>query len=81
MTGLDRALNQTLDTTRLQVSALDASKVYLIATDMDGTLTRDDRFSPELLADLEALQAAGLPQKGLVSQSRLLITIQKKEGQ
>ncbi|TAD74971.1 MAG: HAD family phosphatase [Oscillatoriales cyanobacterium] len=32
-----------------------------IATDMDGTLTRSGRFSRELLADLERLQAAGIP--------------------
>ncbi len=43
------------------LSGLDASQVRLIATDMDGTLTRGDRFSHELLTDLEALQAAGLP--------------------
>jgi HAD superfamily hydrolase (TIGR01484 family) len=47
--------------TSLKLSALDALKVRLIATDMDGTLTRADRISQELLADLEALQAAGLP--------------------
>jgi hydroxymethylpyrimidine pyrophosphatase-like HAD family hydrolase len=34
---------------------------WAIATDMDGTLTRDGRFSRELLADLERLQAAGIP--------------------
>ncbi len=43
------------------LSKLDASRVRLIATDMDGTLTRGDRLSRELLADLEALQAAKLP--------------------
>ncbi len=47
--------------TSLNLSALDVSKPRLIATDMDGTLTRADRLSQELLADLEALQAAGLP--------------------
>jgi HAD superfamily hydrolase (TIGR01484 family) len=46
---------------RSALSTLDASKVRLIATDMDGTLTREDRLSQELLADLEALQAANLP--------------------
>jgi HAD superfamily hydrolase (TIGR01484 family) len=46
---------------RLALSNLDASRVRLIATDMDGTLTRGDRFSSQLLVDLEALQAAGLP--------------------
>jgi HAD superfamily hydrolase (TIGR01484 family) len=45
----------------LALSNLDASRVRLIATDMDGTLTRGDRFSSQLLADLEALQATGLP--------------------
>lgn len=46
---------------RQGLALLDASKVRLIATDMDGTLTRADRLSHELLVDLENLQAAGLP--------------------
>ncbi len=46
---------------RKPLSTLDASRVRLIATDMDGTLTRGDRLSQELLADLDALQAAELP--------------------
>ena len=36
------------------------SPIRLIATDMDGTLTRDGGFSADLLHHLEALQAAGL---------------------
>ncbi|MFQ4135353.1 HAD family hydrolase [Nodosilinea sp. PGN35] len=33
----------------------------LLATDMDGTLTHDGKFTPALLQGLEQLQAAGLP--------------------
>lgn len=35
--------------------------VHMIATDMDGTLTRQGRFSAALLEALEALQAADIP--------------------
>lgn len=35
--------------------------VRLLATDMDGTLTRHERFTPELLQALAALQAQGHP--------------------
>jgi HAD superfamily hydrolase (TIGR01484 family) len=37
------------------------TSVDLIATDLDGTLTRHGRFTPELLQALEALQTAGIP--------------------
>ncbi len=43
------------------ISTLDASRVRLVATDMDGTLTRSGRFSSALLRDLEALALAGIP--------------------
>lgn len=43
------------------LSTMDASRVRFIATDMDGTLTRGDRISQALLADLEALRVKGLP--------------------
>lgn len=33
----------------------------LLATDMDGTLTQEGKFTPALLQGLEQLQAAGLP--------------------
>lgn len=35
--------------------------VRLVATDMDGTLTIDHKFSAQLLQSLEALAAAGIP--------------------
>ncbi|GAB4131969.1 MAG: HAD family hydrolase [Cyanobacteria bacterium J069] len=35
--------------------------IRLIATDMDGTLTRRGKFTPLLLQTLEALQTAGIP--------------------
>lgn len=43
------------------ISTLDASRVRLVATDMDGTLTRSGRFSSALLQDLEVLALAGIP--------------------
>jgi HAD superfamily hydrolase (TIGR01484 family) len=43
------------------IADLAVAKVRLIATDMDGTLTREERFSAALLADLEALQKARIP--------------------
>ena len=43
------------------ISTLNASRVRLVATDMDGTLTRSGRFSSALLRDLEALALAGIP--------------------
>lgn len=43
------------------ISTLDASRVRLVATDMDGTLTRSGRFSSALLRDLEALASSGIP--------------------
>ena len=46
---------------RSSLSTLDASRVRLVATDMDGTLTRSGRFSSLLLQDLEALASAGIP--------------------
>ncbi|NJR40452.1 MAG: HAD family phosphatase [Leptolyngbyaceae cyanobacterium CSU_1_4] len=36
-------------------------KVRLIATDVDGTLTQNGKFSPALLLALDALAAAGIP--------------------
>jgi HAD superfamily hydrolase (TIGR01484 family) len=38
-----------------------ATSVKLLATDMDGTLTRHGKFTAALLKGLERLQAAGLP--------------------
>ena len=43
------------------ISTLNVSRVRLVATDMDGTLTRSGRFSSALLRDLEALALAGIP--------------------
>jgi len=40
---------------------LDFPAVKLLATDMDGTLTRQGKFTAALLQGLEQLQAAGLP--------------------
>lgn len=37
------------------------NSIRLIATDMDGTLTRQGKFTPLLLQALEALKAAGIP--------------------
>ena len=38
-----------------------STRVKLLATDMDGTLTHQGKFTPGLLQGLERLQAAGLP--------------------
>lgn len=46
---------------QIGIEQLPTTQVRLIATDMDGTLTRNDRLSQALLRDLEALQSAGLP--------------------
>jgi HAD superfamily hydrolase (TIGR01484 family) len=42
-------------------TAADLSSIRLIATDIDGTLTNDHRFSSQLLIALERLQAAKVP--------------------
>ena len=34
--------------------------IRLIATDVDGTLTRDDQFTPELLQAIDQINAKGL---------------------
>jgi hydroxymethylpyrimidine pyrophosphatase-like HAD family hydrolase len=36
-------------------------RVELLATDMDGTLTQNGQFGPEVLSALGALQSSGLP--------------------
>lgn len=44
-----------------QVDSACLATVQLVATDMDGTLTIAEKFSPELLQALLALQKAGMP--------------------
>ncbi len=58
MTHWQQALRQDW---QASISTLNALRVRLVATDMDGTLTRSGRFSSALLQDLEALTLAQIP--------------------
>jgi hypothetical protein len=47
----------------LNISPLTADRlkdIRLIATDVDGTLTRDDKFTPELLHAIDLINAKGV---------------------
>jgi HAD superfamily hydrolase (TIGR01484 family) len=48
-------------TTPSSFASADLSSIRLIATDIDGTVTNDHRFSSQLLIALERLQAAKVP--------------------
>lgn len=43
------------------VRSLDVGSIALVATDMDGTLTQNGQFRPELLVALQGLKSHGLP--------------------
>ncbi len=58
MTLPDNAVSRNLMPLPQPLSSQDLSAIRLIATDVDGTLTRDGQMTPQLLQDLTRLQQA-----------------------
>ncbi|MEM7064744.1 MAG: HAD family hydrolase [Cyanobacteria bacterium P01_B01_bin.77] len=52
---------QRLQALTTEVGRQALAQIRLVATDMDGTLTQDEAFTPALMATLERLNALGMP--------------------